>query len=279
MNYIYGAILGLIRGLGTFLPISDTGHLLIAERIFHFPKELLQNQGLDIILSLATLLAVLILFYKTVWGMIMGLFSMIGGLFQGTFKWRKASRHQMMAVYVLVATLPYIAVTWAGEHFGVAARWGSNLLLAGIMLLVTAALILLGNISYCHNWTVQEMKPGHAFKLGLFQAVSLIPGLSRSGTTLAMGMNMGFERNAALEFTFMLTLPALIVSNVFKVSGLATVNAADAGIFAVAALAAVLAAIAAILLMKWLVKKDRLGVFVYYCALAGIAAIVLNFVV
>lgn len=274
MNYIYGILAGLIRGLGEFLPISDSGHLLILKKLAVLPE----NGVPEALLHFAVLAAALILFHKTVWRMLTGFCSMLAGAFTGTFKWRKASRYQMMAVYVLVATLPLIAVEVVRSYYDFTAKWGGSLVFAGGMLLVTAGLIYIGTHSLCRNWTVQDMKPGHALKLGLFQAVSVLPGLSRSGTALSMARNMGFGPEAALEFSFMLSLPALLVSGVADASSLAAMEASQWGVYAAAALAAMAAAIGAVCLAKWLIKKERYGIFSIYCGLAGIAALVLNFV-
>lgn len=278
MNYIYGIILGLIQGLGEFLPVSSSGHLLLMKKLLGLPPELLENNALDILLHLGTLVAVIIAFRKTVWRMITGFCGMIAGIFRGTFKWRKANRYQVMAVYVIVATLPLFLVALVQHYFDYSALLGDNLLFVGIMLMVTAGLLFIGDHSVCRNRDIREMQPGQAVKLGLFQAIATLPGLSRSGTTISMAMNMGFDRQAAIEFSFMMSIPAVIGANILHIGDIKAIGAANIGMFLVALATAVVAGLGAISLLKYLVKKERFGWFVIYCLIAGAAAIVLNFV-
>ncbi len=278
MNYIYGCILGLIQGLGEFLPISSSGHLQIVRSLMHLPEEakaLFDNGALDVLLHLGTLLAVFIAFRKTVWGLITGFITMIVGLFKGTFKWRKASKYQLMSVYVILATVPLLIVPLIGDYTD---ALSDNLLMIGSMLIVTAALLFLGTHSIEHHWTVQDMKPVHAIKLGLFQVAATLPGLSRSGTTISMASNMGFDREAAVEFSFMMSIPAVLGANLLKLDEIKEIANLDLGPVIAAVATAAVAGIAAIALLRWLVKKDRFGVFVYYCLGMGVFAIIWNFV-
>ncbi len=261
MTYLNEIIRGLILGLGEGLPVSGTGHLKILEQLGVLPE------GDLFWAELGVLLAVIIAFHKTIWGMIRGFFAMIGGAFGGTFKWRKASREQIMAVYLLVAALPIIAMAILRQYIAVS----GGLLFIGLMLLVSAGLIFIGSHSLCRDWTARDMKIGHAFKWGLFRAASVLPGLSSCGVSLSMGLNMGFDASFALEFSFLLTVPAILCD---LVGGVGTFSLAALGGF----FAAAVACFAAILLLKRLVKKERWGFLMYYCAAAGIAAVALNFI-
>ncbi len=262
MTYLYEMIRGLVLGLGEILPISGSGHLTILEQANLLPA------GNTALAQLGVLLAVVLVYHRTVWGMLTGICAMIKGSFTGTFKWRKAGKDQMMAAYLLLASLPLVLMAVLRQYIAV----GGGLLFTGIMLLVSAGLIFIGSHSLCRSWTVQDMKPSHAFKWGLFRAASILPGLSPSGVAISMGLNMGFNRQTALDFSFMLTVPAILCD--LCSSGVGALSLA--GLAGLAAAAA--AAISAIFLLKWLVKNDRFGWFMVYCALAGIAAIVLNFV-
>lgn len=275
MSYIDGIVSGLIRSLGEILPISGSGQKAIFDQVTGIEAG---GQAFDTLLQAGMLLAVICVFRKAVWGMITGFISMIIGCFTGTFKWRKASKYQIMAVYTVLAAIPGVAVALLQYFTGLGKGWGSNLLLAGIMLLLSAGLLYIGEHSLCHNWKMQDMKAGHALKLGLFQAATVFPGLSRTAITLCMGRNMGFEKNTALEFSFMLSLPYFILAGAPGLNDLGGVAAAEWGIYGAAAAVAAVAGIGALLLLKQMVKKDCTWIFMIYCAVAGIAAIVLNFV-
>ena len=269
MDYIYAAIVGLIHGLCGILPVSEVGHLQILKKFTDLGGA---EAAVGPILPLAVLAAVVLVFHKTVWQMLLGLGTMIGGAFNGRFKWRKASKYQLMAVYLLIAAVPMGIVAFIRQFFSLT----ENLLLIGAMLLVTAGIIFIGTHSLCRVWTMLDMKPGHALKLGLFQAAAVfLPGLSRSGVTYSMGMNMGFDRETAMEFSFMLSIPALLTSFLMNLGGFSAMVPLSA---LVAAGVALLAGVGACLPLRALIRKDRFGIFLFYTAALGIAALVINFI-
>lgn len=275
MSYIDGIVSGLIRGLGEIFPISGSGQKAIFDQLTGIGAE---GQAFHTLLMAGLLLAVILVFRKAVLGMITGFISMIIGCFNGTFKWRKAGKYQIMAVYTVLGAIPGVAITLLQYFTGLGKSWEGNLLLTGIMLLLSGGLLYIGDHSICHNWKMQDMKPGHALKLGLFQAATIFPGLSRTAITLCMGRNMGFEKNTALEFSFMLSLPYFILAGAPGLNDLGGVPAVQWGVYAAGAAMAVIAGIGGLYLMKWLMKKDRFWIFMLYCLMAGVAAIVLNFV-
>ena len=275
MNYLYGILLGLMEGLGELLPLCGRGHLQAVKEYGLLPAAFLENEGLEVLLRLGALLAVVLVFHKAIWGMIAGFCSMIAGLFKGTFKWRKATRYQRMAVYLLLSTLPLLAAGLLRQKVDYTAMVSGNLLFTGFMMLLSGGLLFIGDHSECKNWQIADMKPSHSIKLGLFQAFATLPGVSRSGITLSMAMNMGFDREAALEFSFMMSLPFL-GSELFRAETLSALGALEWSVAAVAAAAAVISGIGAILLMKYAVAKDRLFWPTIYCAAAGIAVVVLG---
>lgn len=275
MEHLQGLIAGILQGAGEFLPISGSGHRLLLDEIAAVPA---QTAGLTVLMRLAVLAAVVLVYRKTVWQMITGFVAMVGGILGGTFKWRKASRYQMLAVYVLVALIPVGLMGLAQKYYDFTAKFAGNLLFVGIMMLATAGLLFIGGHSLCHGWTVLDMKPGHAFKLGLFRAVACLPGLSPTATTLTMGINMGFKGADAAEFSFMLSIPALLGGALWNIKKVGTVAAVGVGPAMVAIIAAFGAAVGSICLTKWLVKKEKLGIVMIYCILTGVAAMVLNFI-
>ncbi len=277
MNYLYSFLLGVLQGLGEFLPVAGSALLLIGKE-FGLPEDLIQSANLDGILRWGALLAVLLVCRKTVFGLLGGIGTMIKGLFNGTFKWRKAGKYQLMAVWLLVATLPMAVLAFIQMYYDVLGRWSDHLLFVGAMLLVSAGLIFIGSHSICHRWTLRDMKMGHALKLGLFQAVACLPGLSRTGTTLSMARNMGFEKETASDLAIMMTLPTLLGTNLLRIGTRTMPSAGEWGILAVGFGSAFVFGVLALLLFKWLLKKDWFGYTMYYCILAGVIALVLYFV-
>lgn len=277
MNYLYSFLLGVVQGVGEFLPVAGSALLRLA-REWGLPQDLIQNANLDGVLRWGTFLAVLLVCRKTVLGLLQGIGSMVKGLFDGSFKWRKAGKYQLMAVWLLVATLPMVVLAFIQNYYDVLGRWSDNLLFIGVMLLVSAGLVFIGSHSICHHWTFREMKVGHALKLGLFQAVACLPGLSRTATTLSMARNMGFEKETATDFALMMTLPTLLGANLLRIGSWSVPAAGEWGLLAVGFAAALAVGVLALLLFKWLMKKEWFGYTAYYCILAGLGALVLHFV-
>lgn len=182
-----------------------------------------------------------------------------------------------MDIYVLIATVPLIVVIFVKDAIETAMM---GLLPVGIMLLVTAGLLFIADHSIEGKKTVDDMKPVHAFKIGLFQMAATVPGLSRSGSTISAAINMGFDRETAVEFSFILGIPAVIGANILNVKDMiqAGIDSSRIPIYLLGVVTAAVAGVLAIKLVKYISKKDRFGWFVIYCLLAGVTAIVLSFI-
>ena len=275
--YLSVIILGLVQGLAEFLPISSSGHLVIFQSFLPGLSEISKDMTLDVLLHLGTLIAVFVVYHKTIWNMIVEFFRMIGQIFSGKFKFRKANKYQLMCIFVIVATLPLFLVVFVSDFIESKMR---NLLVVGIMLFVTAALLFIADHSVKGKKQMKDMTVWQALKLGLFQMVATIPGLSRSGSTISAGINMGFERETAVEFSFIMAIPAVIGANILSLKDVfeTGLNTALIGPYIVGIIVAAITGIAAINLVKYISRKDKFGWFSIYCLLAGITAIVLYFV-
>ncbi len=267
MNYLTSALAGLTEGLSAALPLSETGHRLLFSE--------LAKEAIPALLPLAVALAMAIVFHKTVFLTLAGIFDMLKKAKEGKFRWKKASRYQKMAVFAPVAAVPYWLLCLLQAHFGILDGLGQNLLLVGILLILNAGLLFIGDHSIEKGWDHIDMTAGHAIKLGFFQAASFLPGFSRTALTLCMARNMGFEKNAALEFSVMTGILALLGGELISVG--ASVEAVSHwGLWAVAFAAATVAAIGGLLLLKALVKADKTYLLMFYSLAAGIGAILLN---
>ena len=276
MSYLEAIVLGLIQGVAEFLPISSSGHLAIIHRLWPSAEAAMNNITFDVLLHLGTLVAVFAVFYKTVWNMIREFFKMCSMILAGTFRFRKANKYQIMSVYVIVTTLILIPFSFVQEAL---AQIAGNLVLVGVMLLITAGLLFLADHSVQGNKQMKDMKLTQAIKIGLFQGLATVPGISRSGSTISAGINMGFDRNTMVEFSFMMSIPAILGAVVLNaremVSGF---SGADAGPYAVGTLVAAAAGIASIKLLRYVAGKNKFGWFMWYCIAVGAAAIILGIV-
>ncbi len=277
MIYLSTLILGLIQGLAEFLPISSSGHLVIFKTFLPNLGELEGDMTLDILLHLGTLIAVFVVYRKTIGNMIVEFFRMISDIFKGKFKFSKANKYQLMVIYVIIATLPLLAVVFVNDRIEASM---TNLLSVGIMLFVTAGLLFIADHSVCGTKEIKDMKPHQALKIGLFQMIATIPGLSRSGSTISAAINMGFTRQTAVEFSFILGIPAVIGANILNVKDIVEtgINKDLIGPYILGITVAVFAGIAAMKMVQYITKKDKFGWFTVYCTVAGATAIILNFI-
>jgi undecaprenyl-diphosphatase len=275
--YLSVIILGLVQGLAEFLPISSSGHLVIFQSFLPGLDQISKDMTLDVLLHLGTLIAVFVVYRKTIWNMIIEFFRMIGQIFSGKFKFRKANKYQLMCIFVIVATLPLFLVVFVSDFIESKMR---NLLVVGIMLFITAALLFIADRSVKGKKQMKDMTVLHALKLGLFQMVATIPGLSRSGSTISAAINMGFDRQTAVEFSFIMAIPAVIGANILSLKDVFEqgFNTALLGPYIVGIVIAAVTGIAAINLVKYISRKDKFGWFSIYCIIAGIVSIVLYFV-
>lgn len=188
MNLTQSIILGIIQGITEFLPISSSGHLALFQNIL---GEV--DVNLDVVLHLATLLAVFVFFSKDIIQLIRGFFS---------FSWK--NRDFRMCVYILISSLPAGIVGFLFMKY----LYGSfsNLYIVAAGFLISG--MFLFTASFSRNFSVLNLK--NSFIIGLGQAVALFPGISRSGSTVSTGVMLGVERKEALRFSFLLAIPVIL---------------------------------------------------------------------
>ena len=275
MSYLQAIILGLVQGITEFLPVSSSGHLAILQSFFGL--ESTENHLLfDVLLHLGTLGAVLI----TYWGDIAGLTR--EGLVQLHLKKPRRGQKpdllkQRMILFILLATLPLVLVVFLRK--AVTSLY-ENTFFIGFALLVTGGLLFAADRLGHGTKNERNATLGSVMLVGLSQALATVPGLSRSGTTISVGMFCGFERSFAVKFSFLLSLPAVLGANL-----LTFIDAVQAGIdfsllpvYLVGVLAAFASGFFAISLLRILVQKSRFGSFAYYCWGAGLVTLILSLV-
>jgi undecaprenyl-diphosphatase len=262
MNLVEAFVLGAIQGISEWLPISSSGHLVLAQSLFDLDAS--QNLLFDLIVHLGTLLAVCAYFHKELGRIIV---SMLTG---------KAKRDAQMnalrtlGLLLLVATIPVgvvgVILTSSIESLFAPETVACALVVNGLLLFVYSRY---GSKGERRNATLKD-----AIVIGLFQAVSIVPGISRSGSTLGGGMLRGLEREVAAVFAFLVSVPTLVGALGY---GFLTLDSYELGLGT--ALTGLLVAFATgILSIQYLLKfvrKGRLWVFGVYCVAAGIVALAL----
>lgn len=266
MNEIQAFILGLVQGLTEYLPVSSSGHLTIGQEILGITSE--ENLTFDVVVHVATVLSTLVILWKEVVWLLNGVLK---------FKWNDEMRY---AACILVSMIPVGIVGVFFKDY-IEEIFGSGLLIVGICLLVTASLLA---FSYYYKPQQKEnISMRDAFIIGLAQAVAVLPGLSRSGSTIATGLLLGNNKAKLAQFSFLMVIPPILgealldVMKAIKHGADAVAGDISMSALAVGFIAAFISGCAACQWMVNIVKKGKLIYFAYYCVAIGLLAIVYSF--
>jgi undecaprenyl-diphosphatase len=266
-------LLGLVQGITEFLPVSSSGHLSILQAVLNV-ESLDSHKWLlfDVLLHTATLAAVFVAFRKDIADLIKAFFSFFTAKGRGDEGLRPARR---MLIMILISTIPVVI---AGAMFsGMVETLKENLTFIGVALLLTALLLYLADRIKPAQKTEKTIRVSDAAVVGLMQAVAVIPGLSRSGSTIFAGMARGFGREFAVKFAFLMSIPAVLGATLLHVVELIKSPEVDFhAVYIPGMIAAALSGYFAIMLLRRMVAKGKFGVFSIYCAAAGILSIVLH---
>ncbi|MGI6025714.1 MAG: undecaprenyl-diphosphate phosphatase [Candidatus Scatomorpha sp.] len=271
-------LLGIVQGVAEFLPISSSGHLAILQNLFALSAGE-DHLFFDVLLHLGTLISICVCYWGDIVAMVREVFIVLRGgrradgtPVQGNLG---AARLFMM---IVVGTLPLFLVLPINdkveELYYITPFIGVALLLTGCMLFVSDKMTP-------GKRTEKNMRFRDALVIGLCQCVATIPGLSRSGTTITAGIATGLDRNFAMKYSFLLSLPAVLGANLLsfiKAIGSESIDASLIPAYLLGMLAAMLSGIAAISLMKLIAKKSKFGWFAYYCWGAGLLTIIFSLI-
>ena len=267
MDWLQALILGVIQGLTEYLPVSSSGHLAIGAHLFGLSGE--ENLTFTVAVHVATVLSTCVILWKEiVW------------LFTDLFKW-KWNEGTKYIVNILISMIP-VGIVGLLFKDTVEEVFGSGLLVVGICLMVTASLLA---FSYFAKPRQREsISPWHAFVIGIAQALAVLPGLSRSGSTIATGLLLGNKKERLAQFSFLMVIPPILGEALMDVKDIAElgVSQAMAGLPTLSLIVGFLAAfVSGCLACKWMiniVKKGKLIWFAVYCAVVGLLTIVLPYV-
>ena len=286
MSIFQAIILGIVQGIGEFLPISSSAHLILVRYLFNFPAlDESFEAAFDVALHFGTLLAVIFVFWKD-WvnliyaGVIEPVIKYINkGKVSSNKKSKKENSNKnsfsfRMFWYLVCATIP-------GALFGVLfgdvieEKIRSNVVIIAILLAVMGILIYIGDKwsakKYKNPIPYEKLKFKHTFLIGMSQALAIIPGFSRSGTTILTARLMGISREGATKFTFLLSTPIIFGAAVVKMKDLF-------GVFNISIIIGIItAAIVGVISIKFLlkyIKKNDFAVFAYYRVIIAIIILV-----
>ncbi|MBR2781129.1 MAG: undecaprenyl-diphosphate phosphatase [Eubacteriaceae bacterium] len=217
MSIIEAIILGFVQGAAEFLPISSSGHLVLTQAIFGITEN---NLAFDVLLHLATLFAVIAAYHETVFGLIREFFLMIADIFRGRGARIRDITYRKYIFCIVVGCIPAGIV---GVLFDdLFESMFSNVTMVCVMLIVTGFVLLAAErIGMKNTKGIDSLTLPKSFVTGLFQMCAIMPGLTRSGTTMLGGLCVGLKKEDALEFSFMLSLPTILGSVVLKIGDIA----------------------------------------------------------
>ena len=260
MEWFEALILGLIQGLTEYLPVSSSGHLAIGSALFGIEGE--ENLAFTIVVHVATVFSTLVILWKE-----------IEWIFRGLFKFQMNAETKYV-INILISMIP-IGIVGVFFKDTVEQIFGSGLLVVGCMLLLTAALLAFSY--YAKPRQKESISMKDAFIIGLAQACAVMPGLSRSGSTIATGLLLGNNKAKLAQFSFLMVIPPILgeaLLDVMKmVKGEDVAGDIPALSLAVGFMAAFVSGCVACKWMINIVKKGKLIYFAIYCAIAGLVTI------
>ena len=271
MEWFEALILGIIQGLTEYLPISSSGHLAIGQALFGL-QDGEANLTFTVLLHVATVLStVVILWREIVW------------IFKDIFSRQKWSSYSGLnegtryAINIIISMIP-VAIVGLLFKDQVEAFFGEGLLVVGICLLVTATLLAFAYFAKPRQR--EEISPIHAFIIGIAQAIAVLPGLSRSGSTIATGLLLGDKKEKLAQFSFLMVIPPILGEALLDTKDILEVGFSQAMV-GISPLAAIIGFVAAFVFgciaCKWMiniVKRGKLIYFAIYCAIVGAVAII-----
>lgn len=272
---IWEAIIqGIIQGLTEFLPVSSSGHLSLYQ---YFTGRGGETGALfSLVLHLGTLIAVFIAFWGTIWPLVCEFFSMLGALFTGKLDLKRPNAKRRMILLLIVSLLP-LGITFLIKDPIRAVAADNDIIVEGICFIVTGILLMLADRCVKGRHNAKDMSYRSALVIGTAQAIAPLPGVSRSGSTLSMGLLLGLDQKFAVSFSFIMGIPAVagaILLDAKEIIGgglqiplpvliAGLVTSAVFGIIAIG-------------MVRWLVMGEKLRYFSYYTLILGSAVTVVG---
>ncbi len=258
MNTLEALLLGIIQGLSEFLPISSSGHLEIGKVLMG--ADVSESMIFTVVVHGATVLSTLVIFRKEILKLILGLFK---------FQWNEETQY---VTKIVISMIPVLVVGLCFEE-QIESLFTGNISFVGAMLLITAVLLGFTYFKKSGNKTIGFVD---AFIIGIAQAVATMPGISRSGSTIATGLLLGDKKEEVSKFSFLMVLAPIIGANLLELKD--ADFSSEASISITALLVGFIAAfVVGLLACRWMIKivnRGKLIWFAVYCAVVGVIAII-----
>lgn len=275
IDNLQALLLGILQGLTEYLPVSSSGHLTIASHLLGVNAD--ENLTFTVAVHVATVLATLVVLRKPIGRLLVGLFRPLQPKEAGRSLLARLNDEQNYVLAIVVSMIP-IGVVGLCFKDKVEEVFASGLLVVGVSLLITAVLLFFSY--YAHPRPKEKIGLRDAFIIGLAQACAVLPGLSRSGSTIATGLLLGDRKETMAQFSFLMVIPPILGEALLDVKKIGEVgfDAAMSGISPMAlGIGFVAAFVFGCIACRWmigLVARGKLVWFAYYCALVGLLCII-----
>ena len=259
MDILIAFILGFVQGLTEFLPVSSSGHLEIVKSIFNADFSAKESMLMTVVLHFATALSTICIFRKDIIQILIGLFS------------KEETTQRVFSLKIIISMIPAVIIGVLWEEI-IENLFNGQLILVGIMLIITALLLFLADRSKPTN---KEVSFKNSFFIGIAQAIAILPGISRSGATIATSVLLGIDKESAAKFSFLMVVP-LIFGKMFKdiIDGALLVEQINFPSLLIGFLAAFSTGLLACTWMIKLVKRSQLKYFSIYCTIVAIVTLI-----
>lgn len=275
MSILEAIFQAIIQGLTEFLPVSSSGHLSLFQ---HFTGN--SGEGalmFSAILHLGTLVAVFLAFWDTIKALILEFFDMIKDIFKGKFSFKNMNGERNMIVMLVISTAMLIPFFFFKGFFEGFAE-DNSIFAEGVCFLYTAAILMLSDRCLKGMKKPKNIKTKDAVTVGFFQGIALLPGVSRSGSTIASGLFSGFTRETAVRYSFILGIPAILGGCILEVGDAVKEGITFEASYIIGFIVAAIVGSCAIKMVSWLVKTDKFKYFAYYTAVLGVVVILVSIV-
>ncbi|MBQ4482726.1 MAG: undecaprenyl-diphosphate phosphatase [Lachnospiraceae bacterium] len=279
MNIFQAIILGIIQGLAEFLPVSSSGHLAIMQNLLHVETD--TGMLFDVLLHVGTLTSIFIVFWKDIVKLIIEFFGIIGDFFR---RFRDpnlivlSSGYRRFVLLIIVSSIPTAIIGYMARDFVDYAS--STLLLPGIGLIITAILLFVCDRIGDGRKGIKKISYLNAFEIGMAQGVATLPGISRSGATIAVSLMLGIKKETAVKYSFIMSIPAVLGATLLELKDVsdATIEVGTVISYLIGMVVAAVVGYFAIRVMIGVVRRKRYLYFSIYCLIIGLIAVAGHFI-
>ncbi|MDY0151599.1 MAG: undecaprenyl-diphosphate phosphatase [Candidatus Cloacimonas sp.] len=266
MNFIQAVILGILQGLTEFIPVSSSGHLVLTQHFFDLGES--QNILFELFLHLGTLFAVFVFFHKTLWDLVVSVFS-----WGNTVKRETHRENRNLILYLIIATIA------TGVVYGLFGKLFKNVydmpIVVAFLLLVTGCLVFVSDYFKERGIPASNMGFMRSIIIGLAQGIAILPGISRSGATISASLATGVKRKDAARFSFLLSIPAILGANASEIKAFAHLDKSQIISYLGGMVSSFIVGLLVIAFLIRLIEMGRLKYFAYYCWFIGFLCLTL----